>query len=178
MLEEFLSQHRAALLSDWFDRVVDGYPAETARFLRSKPDPFANPVGIGLRDELAPLIDGLLAGADERQLAPPLDRILRVRAIQDMPPSAALGFLFDLKELVRDRLAAEGPDFAAELTVFERRIDRLVLTALDVYSQCREQVYEIRVREIRNRSMKMMERLNQWRARRDGFGEVDGAEPH
>jgi hypothetical protein len=178
MLGEFLSRRRAVLVSEWFDRVVDGYPDETARFLRSQADPFANPVGAGLRDELGSLVDGLIAGTDEQLLVPALDRILRVRAVQDMSPSVALGFLFELKELVRLSLGAEGLDCAVELTAFEDRIDRLVLTALDVYARCREQVFEIRVREIRNRSMKMMERLNEWRARRDGFGEVEGAEPH
>ena len=56
-----LSQtERTKMLARWFDRIVDGYPAETARFLRDQSDPFANPVGAALRDELAPIFDAIL----------------------------------------------------------------------------------------------------------------------
>jgi hypothetical protein len=47
------------------------------------------------------------------------------------------------------------------------------LVAFDVYSRCREQVFEIRVREIRNRSLKVMERLNAWREQRAGASTPD-----
>jgi hypothetical protein len=47
-------------------------------------------------------------------------------------------------------------------------VDRVALAAFDVYSACREQVYEIRVRSIRERSMRHVERFNEWRSRRDG----------
>ena len=47
----------------------------------------------------------------------------------------------------------------------------LLLAAVDHYVSCREQVWEIRVTEIRNRSIKVLERFNQWRDRRDGDGD-------
>ena len=58
-----LSQNeRAKMVARWFDLIVDGYPAETARFLREQSDPFANPVGAGLREELAPILDAVVDG--------------------------------------------------------------------------------------------------------------------
>lgn len=156
---------RAEVLARWFDRIVEGYPAETARFLREQGDPFANPVGAALRRELGPILDGILDGRDPMELESSLDRIVRVRALQDMPPSRAVGFLLDLKNVLGvavEELAS------ADRRVLGERVDDVLLVAFDVYSRCREQVYEIRVNEIRNRSLKVMERLNSWREARAG----------
>jgi hypothetical protein len=178
MLQEFLSQHRAAIVSEWFELILAEYPQETAKFLSQQRDPFANPVGAGLRKELGPLFDGVVSGVDCERLLPALDRIIRVRAVQDFKPSEALGFLLGLKRLIRMRVTASDLEFGGDLAELEARIDRLVLAAFDVYTGCREQVCEIRVEEIRNRSLKMMERLNEWRAQRDGFDDSDVVEPH
>jgi hypothetical protein len=159
------AEKRAKMLARWFDLIVDRYPAETARFLREQRDPFANPVGDGLRDELAPLLDGVLDGRAPTELSSSLDRIVRVRALQDMSPSQAVGFVLDLKTIFRE---VAGGATADDVRCVDDRVDRLLLTAFDVFNRCREQLCEIRVSEIRNRSLKVMERLNEWRERRAG----------
>ena len=156
---------RDTVVERWFDRIVDRYPVETARFLREQRDPFANPVGAALREELAPILDGVLDDRDPVKLAPGLDRIVRVRALQDMSPSQAVSFVLDLKEIVDD-LVPQASE--VDRHDFDDRVDHLLLTAFDVYTGCREQMAEIRVREIRNRSLKQMERLNEWREQRAG----------
>jgi len=177
-LKKHLSTQRNAVVSEWFKHIVTGYAPETAKFLRQQGDPFANPVGAGLREELGPLYDGLLADVDTEQARASLDRIIRVRAVQDFKPSEALEFLFSLKRIVRDRVEKQDLDCSSELAVFESRVDRLMLAAIDVFSACREQVYEIRIQEVRNLSMERMERLNEWRANRDEGGGRGATEPH
>jgi hypothetical protein len=167
-LAELLSGRRTEMVGAWLDRIVDRYPKETAAFLRRQHDPFANPVGIGLREEVGFLVDGVLGAADEERVVAALDRIVRVRAVQELTPVQAVGFVLDLKELVRAQADSVDGDWAEELAELDGRVDRLLLLAFEVYSRCREQVYEIRVRAIHNRSLKVMERLNAWRARRDG----------
>ncbi len=49
MLEGEIAEHRDEILERWIEGVIEGYPEETAKFLRSKSDRFANPVGAGLR---------------------------------------------------------------------------------------------------------------------------------
>ncbi len=149
----------------WYDRIVDRYPAETSRFLRDQQDPFANPVGAVLREEVSPIVEGVCSNVDPAELEPALDRIIRVRAVQDMSASEAVGFVLDLKEIFTDVASSSS---AEERCEFDTRIDRLLLTAFDVYNRCRQQVYDIRVKEIRNRSLKVMERLNTWREQRAG----------
>ena len=65
------------------------------------------------------------------------------------------------------------PDASGGLTAVEIP-DAAFSSAFDVYAACREQVHEIRVSSIRNLSLKHIERLNEWRARRDVEGEPDG----
>jgi hypothetical protein len=162
-----LSQdERSVVVSRWYERIVGRYPAETARFLKEQRDPFANPVGAALREELSPLVDGLLDGCNLADLAPSLDRVVRIRALQDMLPSQAVGFVLDLKELFGDVVTDDVSDVAKR--DLDDRVDELLLVAFDVYNACRQQVFDIRVREIRNRSMKVMERLNAWREQRAG----------
>lgn len=158
-------QQRDEMLGRWFDLIVGAYPDETERFLREQADEFANPVGAALREELGPILDGVLSGCDPVELEPPLDRVIRVRALQDMSPAEAVAFILQLKPLFAE-IGEEVSDVAR--AEFERRVDTALLTAFNVYSRCREQVFDIRVKEIKNRSLKMMERLNSWREQRVG----------
>jgi hypothetical protein len=163
-----VSRHRAAVLADWLERIFAGYPPETARFLRTNKDPFGNPVGTALRDELGTVLDGAVGVVDDERLRSALDRIVRIRAVQDFMPSAAVGFLLDLKPILRQLVEDAGVTARDELDRIDRLVDRVVVMGFDVYAGCRERVFEIRVRSIRDLSLKQIERLNEWRIRRGG----------
>jgi len=156
---------RKKMVARWFDLIVDGYPAETARFLREQSDPFANPVGAGLREELAPILDAVVDGQETVEIESALDRIVRIRALQDMSPAEAVSFVLILKAVYQEIADDTTGDAISE---FNSRVDGVLLTGFNVYSRCREQMYDIRVKEIRNRSLKVMERLNSWREARAG----------
>jgi len=158
-------EQRDEMLRSWFDRIVGSYPDETGRFLREQSDPFANPVGTTLREELEPILDGVISGCDPTELEPGLDRIIRVRALQDMSPAAAVGFVLTLKEVFNDVVRDASN---RSRTLFDTRIDAVLLVAFNVYSRCKKEVYDIRVKSIRNQSLKVMERLNSWYERRSG----------
>jgi hypothetical protein len=117
---------------------------------------------------LAELLDGVVNGAEPEELETALDLVLRVRAVQEFEPSTAVGFVFDLKDLLR-RFAGKNADDSFE--VLDRRIERLGMRAFDVYMRCREQMWQIRAREIRNQSVGIMERVAEWRERRDKSSE-------
>ena len=176
-MDEYLSESRDELVTEWHESILSQYPRETARFLRQQADPFANPVGTALREELGPRYDAVVAGTGGDRIDRALDRIVRVRAVQDFRPSAALAFVIELKRVIRQRVASAGLECADELAALEERIDGMLLAAFDVYSRCREEIFDIRVKDVRNRSLKMMERLNEWRARRDEVGGSKAADP-
>ena len=162
MLARELAIHRESILERWIGSVMDAYPDETGKFLKKEGDPFSNPVGAGLREGLADIVDGLANGAGEEVFDPALDRVIRVRAVQDFSAAAAVGFVFDLKQIVREAL---DPSIES-LYEFDQRIDRLGLQAFDVYMRCREQVWAIRAKEIRNQSLGILERMQEWREKR------------
>jgi len=99
------------------------------------------------------------------KLAACLDNIIRIRAVQDFPPSQTIAFIFLLKKAIREELASEIAEnrVLEELLKFESKIDKLVLFALDIYMKCREKVFEIRVNEAkaeRERVLKLLDRTN------------------
>ena len=162
MFADELAIRRDAVVDHWVTSVIDAYPDQTASFLKEQPDRFANPVGTSLREGLAEIFDGLVAGVDPGDLQPALDLVIRVRAVQEITPAGAVGFIFDLKKIVRDEFG-ESFDVPED---FDRTIDRLGLTAFEVYMKCREQLWSIRAEEIRKQSLGILERMQAWREQR------------
>ena len=44
-LEKILEKNKPAIVKQWFNLAAQTYAIDTAQFLKSKSDPFANPVG-------------------------------------------------------------------------------------------------------------------------------------
>jgi len=152
-------------LERWFQLILETYPADTSRFLKQQKDRFINPVGYTISQEIEALYDELLQEMNPDKLAACLDNIIRIRAVQDFPPSQTIAFIFLLKKAIREELASEIAEnrVLEELSKFESKIDKLVLLALDIYMKCREKVYEIRVNEAkaeRERVLKLLDRTN------------------
>jgi len=163
-----VSQQLAAVLGQWLEQVVHEYPGETSRFLVEQSDPFANPVGATLHRELTAVVSGLFEGDEPGELAQRLHGVIRIRAVQDFRPAEALAFIPGLKAVLRRGVDSGHLNLdAEELASLERRVDQLLLESFDIYSSCRDQVHRIQTESIRNRSLKVMERLNEWRVRRD-----------
>ncbi len=134
---------RSPILERWIADTIHFYPSATVLFLSSEDDPFRNPVGHTLRQSLASLFEQLQGSMDASQVVPALDAIIRIRAVQDLTASQAVGFVFLLKPIVRE-LAPE-----LEQVLLGERIDQLALMAFDSYMRCREQLAEIRLSESR-----------------------------
>jgi hypothetical protein len=158
MLESLLLQRSSSVLDKWFDAVLGTYPPDTKRFLKKQKDRFANPVGTTLFKEMENLYQELLRGLDREKSFAILDRIIRIRAVQDFPPSEAVGFLFSLKAIIRSELESEirKNDLNEELFRLDERIDDLVLLAFDIYMQCKEKIFEIRVSEAKNHVSRLL----------------------
>jgi hypothetical protein len=132
------------ILEQWIASTIQGYPSSAVPFLSGEEDPFRNPVGHTLRESLTTLFAELRGNMDTERIAPALDAIIRIRAVQDLTASQAVGFVFLLKPILRE-LAPE------DQGSLDGRIDRLALMAFDNYMQCREQLADIRVSERRRR---------------------------
>ncbi len=124
--EELLAKNKTAVIDKWFGVVVDSYPADTARFIKSQKDPFANPVGATTLKGLTGLMDELLGEMNHDTINSFLDPIIRIRAVQGFTPSQATSFVFSLKKIIRDSVINKKPDdrqIITELSQFEQKID-------------------------------------------------------
>lgn len=161
-LEKILSQKRPVILKEWLDKIFQTYPAYSSRFLKKQKDRFANPIGYTLSNDIEILYDELILGEelDPDKVVPALDRIIRIRAIQDFSASAAVAFIFLLKEAIRMVIKENRPDgdLAGELIAFESKVDSLALIAFDVYEKCRERIYEIKANHTKNQVSGLLRR--------------------
>jgi hypothetical protein len=160
-LNDLLSAKQASIAQRWLDKTIQTYPPDTASFFKRERDEFANPVGAALRTGTRKLVSDLLEGAGPDALWSHLDPMLRVRSVQDLSASQAVSFIFLLKDAAREELAdaLQAPTLCSAYLRFEARIDALALLAFDVYTRCREQVHEIRVKDVTRRVSGLMRQL-------------------
>ncbi len=164
-LADFLAERKEAVLDQWFDLVMDTYAPDTAALWKKKKDPFTNPVRHKLEAGMRGIVENLAAcGAtpEAAVFSPLLDEIVRVRAVQDFSPSQATSFVFLLKKAVRETLwphIAEHNLFV-DLLALESAIDVLALLAFDIYCQCREKIYQLRVNQIKTQYDRLLKRAN------------------
>jgi hypothetical protein len=155
-LEQFLTTRRQGILGRWTERALSVYAPDAARAMSREKDRFRNPVGHITKTSLQEIYDGLAAGLPTAEMAAALDEIVRIRAVQDLSPSRAVGFLLLLKESVREELGDNAA--AVDLSELDSRIDRLMLEAFDLFMGCREKVHELRRNEIRLQTSAAFER--------------------
>jgi hypothetical protein len=148
-----LANRRRAILEAWLAATLRTYPEQTTRFLSLEGDPFRNPVGHTLKESFGLLLDAILDGRVAAPATGALEAVIRLRAVQDFRPGQAVGFLFLVKSILREHLVREIPGEPAgdALALLDRRVDELALLAFDLFMQCRERLYEIRLREARRR---------------------------
>ncbi len=153
VVKELLQQVRGEVVKGWLEAALAVFPAESAKFFGKAGDPFANPIGNTLSEEIAFLFDAVVRDAPEEEIAPHLERVVQITCVQEVAPSRSIAFVFELRTVLRRALASALPDqgVAAELQDFEARIDRLALQAFDCYAGLRQRIADIRVREIQGR---------------------------
>lgn len=149
-LQEALHNNRYKIVDKWVEYTLATYQASDF-FVREK-DSFANPIGGTIRDSLRKIFSLLAQEADSEQFKEPLSRIMHLRSVQDFTPSQAVAPLNAVKHITREILAAdkETKPLVDELYDFEFSVDLAMLAAFDLYVECREKIYKIRVDEIRS----------------------------
>jgi hypothetical protein len=141
-----LVENKAGLVAKWLEKTLRIYPESSANYLSQQQDQFQNPVGYRLKEGLGILFDGLVQpGENMTATHNALEDILRLRAVQDVSASQAVGFVFGLKQIIRTEVPAI--HFPDEYSALELRIDELALAAFDLFMKCREHIYELKANE-------------------------------
>jgi hypothetical protein len=159
---ERLARHRKEIRDTWTKRILGAFPPESVQFIGREKDRFRNPIGSTLQAMTDGVLDVLEAGGDREALRAAIEDMVRLRAVQVDRASQAVSFVLDLRDSVREVLGDEVEDS------FESRMEDLLLDGFDLYMQCREKVFEIRVAEHRNRTWKLLEREGEISLERGG----------
>jgi len=130
-----------AILDAWFDKTIEIYPDQARGSISKIAERFRNPVGFTIRESLAKLLEELAGEMDVVRAGEAAEEIVRLRAVQDCSPTEAVGFVFQLRQIVRAH-HAEG-----EFIDMERRLDELALVTFDRYMKCREDLALVRINE-------------------------------
>lgn len=161
-IKDLLSEKRPDIIRGWFDLILKTYPQETAIFLKNQKDRFANPVGQTILRGIEGLFDEIVNGTDPEKVNEYLDNIIRVRAVQDFSPSDAIGFMFLLKNVIREVLVTDirRHNLFEELLIIESRIDDLAGISFDIFMKCREKLYDLKANEVRNWTCRLLKKAN------------------
>ncbi|MBM4278807.1 MAG: hypothetical protein FJ130_13160 [Deltaproteobacteria bacterium] len=163
-LGPLLIQNRKPILERWLHLILETYPVDTAPLLKKEKDPFLNPVRSTIAREIEILFEELLHDMNGERLSTSLSSILKIRSVQDFPPSEAAGIALLLKKAVQEILETDPQketDYE-EWARFHVKVDALALRAFDIYMECREKICEIKVNKAlaeKEMAFKMLERV-------------------
>ncbi|MBF0457037.1 MAG: RsbRD N-terminal domain-containing protein [Nitrospirae bacterium] len=150
-LHDILVKESSNILNGWYSLILKTYHPDSEVFLAKKNDPFANPIGHNISVSIKGILEELLNNMVQERIVGLLNDIIRIKAVQDSNPSDAISLLFLLKQTLRDATKGyiEGEQLFRELLAFEDKIDRLTLLSFDIFMKCREDIFNIKVNEIR-----------------------------
>ena len=148
-----LEQNRKAIIDQWFLATINTYPQETARVLGKLKNRFDNPVGSATAQSLEETFSLLLTKEmDTDKIENALDSVIRIRAVQNFSASQAVGFVFELKQIIKTVLNGE------QDSAFDAKIDQTALAAFNRFMKCRENIFLLKATESKRRIHKAFER--------------------
>ncbi len=155
-----LKSKKKDILQQWFEATINTYPEETAKILNKSKNKFDNPVGVATHESLESVINMLfqnMVQADdenfnEELIEQALDSVIRIRAVQNFSASKAVGFVFELKDIVKK---SAGEEIGA---LFDRKIDQIALAAFNRFLKCRESIFLLKALEAKKRTYSAFER--------------------
>jgi len=154
ILKDLAAEKRAIILQRWLDRVLGAYPPDSQRFFREDRSPYSNPVGFTLRRGMEGVIDQILRPAGMEEARAILEPVMKVRAVENLTPSQAEEFFLPLREVISEIVGEEKGKEVLDLEWLDlnSRINQLAIVGMNLYSECREKVSQLRMQERERRA--------------------------
>jgi len=148
------------ILTKWFEITINTYPEETSKIFNRSKNKFDNPVGVATYECLESVIDMLYENMElpdnqplnDELIERALDSVIRIRAVQDFSASRAVGFVFELKDIIR-QIARDNLTNS-----FDRKVDQIALAAFNRFLKCRENIFLLKALEAKKRTYSAFER--------------------
>jgi RsbT co-antagonist protein rsbRD N-terminal domain len=162
--EKFLKSKKKVIIQKWFEATINTYPEETAKIFNKSKNKFDNPVGVATHESLESVIDMLCKNMEqtdnkdlnEELIEQALDSVIRIRAIQNFSASQAVGFVFELKDIVK-KIAGKNVEILID-SKFDRKVDQISLAAFNRFLKCRESIFLLKAMEAKKRTYSAFER--------------------
>lgn len=154
-LLSLMRENRNDILNEWFHQFIGAYPPETVKYFERVENTFTNPIGSNVHKSLVAILDELLGDQDADKIYKDLEMILRIKAVQDVSPSKAAAFMMALKSIIQKMFQKEinsGTIKVGDLLEFYDTLDSMALIAFNIYTDSRELIYDMRIREIKERN--------------------------
>lgn len=157
-----LKNKKNQILNLWLQRLCESYPEQGAKFFRQKKSEFSNPVGHNFRVGLENIYDELLRDKATENLRQYVDDIVRIRAVQGIPPSEAACYPLELLPIIRSVLSKElkSPELTEELFYFQEKLNDLTSLSLDIYVECREYLWSKKASFMQDHTHKLLEKAD------------------
>ncbi len=162
MLCELLIKYKSSIVSKWIKLILDSYSTESSNFFNQEKNHFSNPVGSTISTNAASIFDEIIGNRNFQNITLLLTDIIKIRAIQDFSPSEAVGFIFPLKNIIREELNEEikQEKIFDEFAELEFVIDKTALIAFDLFMESREKVFQIRMNDAKYKLQKTVNPVN------------------
>ena len=146
--------NRTRILKQILQEVLATYPDQAKPLIAIGPDKFGNPLGATLSEGVEEIFDMITGDKSLEDIQLPLERLFKLKAIQEGETNRSLDFLFSLKSIIRKGCNVDHGKSTEvpELFELEDRIDQIVKKGLQVFISSREKILELQVAELRHRT--------------------------
>lgn len=165
-IKDLLIEKRPQIIKKWFNSIIDTSAGKSALepspFLKNLKKQINNPANNMIIEGLEGIFDGIVNDSDIEKTVPFLDSIIRLRAVQDIAPSQAVSFTTILKKTIRDEISDDLRKYQIleQLQDIESKIDRYTDLSFDIYMECREKLFNIRTKEVKDMTYRLIQRAN------------------
>lgn len=157
-IRALLSERKDKIIKKTFELTISIYPEQSQQILRQRDRQFTNPVGYITYQAIEKITEKIINDEAIEDFIPPLEELMKIRAVQDFSPSQAVGFIFLFKKSIQEELQRDVEP--SQLIDFLARIDSLALVAFDLYMKQRERLYDIKANELLNRTWWLLRKFN------------------
>ena len=150
-LPDKLKDKREGIIRKWVEAALYSHSPQAAKFATGT-NQFANPIAFSVSKEFNEIFQELVKALEGGEPRFNVDTTIKIRAVQDFSAVEALSFPFRLKDILRLEFKKDlnDPEFSREFRNLEALIDRLALLSFGRYVDAREQLYQIKIKELKS----------------------------
>lgn len=149
-LKKLLIKNKNAIAEKWIASVLQGNAQSVIEIESHRR--FANPQADRITQELEAQFENLIQENENCAGRFLCENLLRIKALSEEAPAEAVAFPFALRTIIRDQIAAEleNNSLRAEFVQFEEKIERFALQVFQKYTENREKIFQLKLKEIKN----------------------------